>query len=408
MQANRTDRLILKDGTILEGSIRKQVFGKSIEFYTESIEMKIDSQWIKKEYVDDYNIYSLPDPWKNWFQKKIGQTNSNAIVNLSRIQFVNDDDTQDNINENEYLDSLRKSIINKFDKDNCQVFIKEKGRYIKFVYLRSHVYTFYLDDMRSIQFHERSSKHINGIVDVIETSDGHKYEGQIVENIVGDSIKIKTNNGIIQFVNVNNISDIRKYPLNPQMDIYKQIPYLEKVKNITGVITHQHFGKHRSEDMIYVTDVSNKRHSMQTSEIKKIERIKNVNYKPLFDEVIGENEVYLNKKKVLASTLPKEILGIYVLKSNILEYISEVNPDTGEKELLIELENIHENQPVMLFPISARKIGKMFFFSIDISNKMVYNDKLVTAKNNLRLTYKIGKGTYAFCKNDCYYFFKIK
>ena len=49
IQANSHERLFLKNGTILEGHIQKQVLGESITFRIDKADITVDSRWLSKQ-----------------------------------------------------------------------------------------------------------------------------------------------------------------------------------------------------------------------------------------------------------------------------------------------------------------------------------------------------------------------
>ena len=417
MQANSFERLFLKNGTMLEGHIKKQTLGESITFRIVRTDITVDSQWISDETEEEVDTNKLDDVWKQWFKESGTPKPANGTISLTKLRMA-DKTTIERYRAKNEADSLKMVFVSRvFDEDKSyRVEVKEKGKNVRFVDVTPREYTFQLSEIRSIMFDERDPRAINGIVDVIETTAGNKYKGQIIENILGESIRLKTTKGFVQEIQVKDISKISKEKLNKQIPIVKQAPYLDCINDDKGIITLQYFGKSESEDYMVITDINDEEHRISSSDVKEIGRMANEDYEELNDIEIKKGELYVNRVRVYPVSLQKDKKGMYTLDEKKSKDIKDIKLESGHEEIAIEMANTVDSQSLILFPVKEKVSGKehSYTFVTDITTlfdkKVSLKSQQVSASNNLRLTYKVRRGTtYVFYKaGEEFFFFKVK
>lgn len=411
IQAKSRETLYLKNGTILQGYIKKQILGESITFHIEQADITVDSRWLAKQTEEEVDTSAIDILWKKWYKANHQQKPSSSIT-MTKIQIADKSTIQRYIKNNKE-DSLTMAFITRYykEEDAVQVRVLEDGSDVRFIDLTQRDFTFNISDIRSIAYSERDPLAINGIIDVIETNSGKIYKGTIIESIIGKSYRMKTTNGVIQSISIDDISKIKKERLNTHLSITKQTPALDVIDDIQGIITLQYFGKDQSEDYLIITDTNDKGHKFSSKSVYDIKRIDNSSYEPLTDIVINNHETYFNQTIVYPLSLEKNKQGRYILSNEQTKNIKTINVDAVKKELIVTMENKEDDEAYMLFPIKQNKNGRdsKFSFSAEEMIKFIpYKNKLVSVANNLQLTYKLEKGTYAFYKNNEFYFFTIK
>lgn len=87
---------------------------------------------------------------------------------------------------------------------------------------------------------------MTGLIDVVALRTGEKYEGQIIEQIPGERIRLLKNDGIVEVINAGQIAFQQKKKLNPNQSLFEQSPLLDvvciKKDEDTGIIVEQNYG----------------------------------------------------------------------------------------------------------------------------------------------------------------------
>lgn len=414
--AIRTEKLNLKGGVVVEGHIQSQALGKSVTFSIERTHATVDSKWIADRTIEKVEIKSLKNPWKEWVDeqedtKKFLSTKEN--ITLSKIRFV----SKSAIRSDTSLwpkDSLKMSVLSYlFDEYNHQVYMFEEGAYFSFVDLTPKVVKFNLSDIYSIEYCERDSMSLNGIVDVIELKNNSEasLKGQIIEKVVGKLIKIKTRDGIIHSVLNSNIRCLRKEKLNPDISILKQAQFLDIVNGTRGIIVCQELSSEKPYIQMIDEEESQKQFDMK--EVETIKSYENSNYDPMLDIVIKGQEVYFNRHIAKPVVCMKRKENYSIIGDSLVN-IPKLALDSIGGEMIVEMLNLTGNARISLLPILGYKFrGKMVY---DIPNELFADgyisasSRFVSVNNTLRLVYKVKKGLYALYISDKkkFYFCEVK
>lgn len=414
--AIRTEKVNLKGGVVVEGHIQSQTLGKSVTFSIERTYATVNSAWIADKSTEKVEIKSLKSPWKEWADEQKSKTkllNGKESIYLSKIKFVDKGSIRSDMSLCSE-DSIKMAVLSYlFDDYNHQVLVLEEGAYCSFVDLTPKVAQFNISDIRSIEYKERDSMALNGIVDVIEmknVSDA-TYKGQIIEKVPGNLIRIKTDDGIIHSVLNSNIKCLKKEKLNPNVSILNQTKFLDIINGTRGVVVCQDLGS--SNPFIQMIDEEGSQRQFDMKDVASISSYENRNYDPMHDIVIKGQEVYVNRHEVHPIVCAKKN-GNYAVIEDSLANIPRLKLDSIGGEMIVEMANLTSNARISLLPISGSKVrGKMIY---NIPNELFADGYIsassqsVSVNNTFRSVYKIKKGLYAIYVSDNkkFYFCEVK
>ena len=414
--AIRTEKINLKGGVVVEGHIQSQTLGKSITFSIERTKATVNSAWIADRTIENLDIKALKSPWKEWVEEQKNATkllNAKESISLSKIRFA-DISTIRSDTSSWSEDSLKMSVLSYlFDDYNHQVFVLEEGAYYSFVDLTPKVAQFNISDIRSIEYTERDTMALNGIVDVIEmknVSDA-TYKGQIIEKVPGKLIRIKTDDGIIHSILNNNIKCLKKEKLNPNVSILKQAQFLDNINGTRGVVVCHSISS--STPFIQMIDEDESQRQFDMKDVTTISSYENKNYDPMFDIVIKGQELFINRLEAhpIGYTKKKEK---YTVIGDSLANIPKLKLDSIGGNLIVEMANIIGNARISLLPILGSEVKSKMIY--DIPNELFADgyvnasSQSVSVNNTLRLVYKVNKGLYAIYVSDKkkFYFCEVK
>ena len=414
--AIRTEKVNLKGGVVVEGHIQSQTLGKSVTFAVERTYATVNSAWIADRSTERVEIKSLKSPWDEWINEQKGTTkllNGKGSIYLSKIKFA-DKGSMLSDTSSCSEDSLKRAVLSYlFDDYNHQVFMFEEGAYCSFVDLTPKVAQFNISDIRSIEYKERDSMALNGIVDVIEmknVSDA-TYKGQIIEKVPGNLIRIKTDDGIIHSILNSNIKCLRKEKLNPNVSILNQAQFLDNIGGMRGVVICQNLSS--SNPYIQMIDEDESQRQFDMKDVNSISSYENRNFDPMHDIVIKGQEVYVNRHEVHPIYCIKK-KDKYTVIGDSLADIPKLKLDSIGGNLIVEMANKTGNRRISLLPITRSEVKSKMIY--DIPNELFAdgyvsaNSQSVSVNNTLRLNYKVKKGLYAIYVSDKkkFYFCEVK
>lgn len=414
--AFRTEKLNLKGGVIVEGHIQSQVLGKSVTFSVERTYATVRSAWIVDRTIEKIDTNILSNSWKEWVEEQKSPfliPKDQESIYLSKIEFADRKTMRSNPSAWS-KDSLKMTLLSSlFDGNSHQVYLFEEGGYFRFVDLTPKVTKFNMSDIYSIEYKERDKMALNGIVDVVElnTVSGTSYKGQIIEKVLGELTRIKTDDGIIHSILNSEIRCIKKERLNPNTPILNQAQFLDEVNGIRGLIICQNTSS--AKPFIQILDENENQKQFDTKEITTIKSIENKCYSPIHDIVIKGQEVYFNRHEAMPVAYSKK-KDYYNVIEDSLANIPKLNLDSIDGELVVEMANMPGNTRVSLLPVTNFRVKgkKNYYIPNDIFADGYVSDssQSVSPNNTLRITYKVERGLYALYVSDKkkFYYCEVK
>ena len=409
------ETLNLKCGIALEGHIISQTLGKNVTFAVERVSTMVSTSCIEKYDIDTVKISSLNSNWKEWAEERNHLSKSTEFkekVVLSTIRLIDSDAIRLNNREVWQKDSVKlKYLSSLFGNKSQQVCILEDGAYLRFVSLISTELQINVSDISSISYEERDKTAINGIVDIVEMKSGDVCKGLIIEKVLGDYIRIKTDNGMTQNILNKDIEAIKRVALNPKESVLRQSPYLDEINGTRGLIVYQKSGS--PDPYIIMAIDNNLEKRFELKQVSVINSVLNKDYTPLHDIIIDKEEVYFNRIKASPIKRPEAKSDLYVFKGKDLENMVELNSENGYFDLTIEMADNDSNKSAILFPVTdiGKKKEVYAYAAKDVvDNPIVVKSEFVSSNGTLRKVYRVSRGCYALYvpKTKMNYFCEVK
>ena len=291
--AQNIEQIYLKNGSVIEGYIAEQKPGKHITFQTTKATIVVNSDSLRNRITDRIPLESLPAEWKEWAEQnnKYVDSGGQKLLELTTLEF--------------------RDIV------YPKVYLLEKGSLIKFIDLTPNKYTFKWDELYRTVKSRRPDNLFSGLKEIIVLSDKSQVEGQIVEQYPGKDLKIETDNGEVLSFKFSDVKQIRTEKVNEELDLWTQIPLLDKIKikgeasELVGFISSRTLGK----EFVIEFENGNKR-TIPQNQVVAYAKIPNDRYVEVYDKVLKDGEILLDE--VPAYFVKLDNVGQYLVLGEIV------------------------------------------------------------------------------------------
>lgn len=258
-----------------------------------------------------------------------------------------------------------------------------------------------MEDILAIERSQRSNDDLSGIDDVIETRGGKIYKGQIVKQLLGKSVYLREDHGVVQIIKNEEIACQKKEKLNQEQSLFEQTPFLDVV--ITpdgtwqGVIVLQGYGSDEEASFLCVEDSDGQQQKVEIAAITEMQRIPNDSYAPIKEFVVGDDEVFFNRNLAMAAKYTNDKNTDFRIKRETLQ--APVITFSPEEPLVIEVQDVADYQQGALVRATVQDTGKkeaLVFSYQDLVISPIKPVLTTTVKNTLRREYQVLPGYYVF------------
>lgn len=258
-----------------------------------------------------------------------------------------------------------------------------------------------MEDILAIERSQRSNDDLSGIDDVIETRGGKIYKGQIVKQLLGKSVYLREDHGVVQIIKNEEIACQKKEKLNQEQSLFEQTPFLDVV--ITpdgtwqGVIVLQDYGSDEEASFLCVEDSDGQQQKVEIAAITEMQRIPNDSYAPIKEFVVGDDEVFFNRNLAMAAKYTNDKNTDFRIKRETLQ--APVITFSPEEPLVIEVQDVADYQQGALVRATVQDTGKkeaLIFSYQDLVISPIKPVLTTTVKNTLRREYQVLPGYYVF------------
>lgn len=397
------ERVVLKNGSVLEGYISAQYLGKNILFMAESANVYIPQENIKNISYNEYELADLSDEWKEW-----AKSNPQAVIKRDNKEFI----TLSNINlqytpakgidsGNADENSGRDSVKINWGVIPVNVRILEKGSVVKYLDFSDMTYDINWDDVVMIQRNQRNKIELTGIIDVIEMKSGLFVEGQIIEQIPDSGMKVMKNDGIVEVIPLNEVKSQKRKKLNPDMELYEQSPLIETVvrqdgEQFSGIIIEQKLAGKNETGYIIISNEKGDITRINSKEVKEIQKSRNTGYKRITDIIVGDNEVWINRNKAENAKIVND-KGYFIIdeKSKFIKLSAKEN----NSQIVVEQKNTTAGKGIILVKIIPKEIkgyglSNAFTYESLVNNSIQAAECVVSVNNTLKHIYYVSPGDY--------------
>ena len=258
-----------------------------------------------------------------------------------------------------------------------------------------------MEEILAIERSQRSNDDLSGLDDVIETRGGKIYKGQIVKQLLGKSVYLREDHGVVQIIKNEEIACQKKEKLNQEQSLFEQTPFLDVV--ITpdgtwqGVIVLQDYGSDEEASFLCVEDSDGQQQKVEIAAITEMQRIPNDSYAPIKEFVVGDDEVFFNRNLAMAAKYTNDKNTDFRIKRETLQ--APVVTFSPEEPLVIEVQDVADYQQGALVRATVQDTGKkeaLVFSYQDLVISPIKPVLTTTVKNTLRREYQVLPGYYVF------------
>lgn len=384
VHATIVQKLFLKNGSELEGYISMQRPGENFTFTTKRAIVYMGELMIDSIYPQKVGIKELSPDWIEWAEKNDAFEGSGDKRELLLSTIKRKD----------------KSII-------TGVRILEKGAKIKYLEMGDNKYSLNWDTIALVKVEKRTKTALSGINRTYKTVDGREFSGQYVEEVPGKTLSLyRESDGLIEVFKTADVVKYTMHKVNPNQTLFEQSELLDivELKNgseLTGIIVEQNFeSKKSSENYLLLQMENGMTQSVKLKDIEEYRKEVNPKYKPLYDILLNEGELVINRQPTNVIQVREESGYILLTQDTCKVSIKEQKDQTP---VVIETRFASAGQKsslniVKVREFTGRKKKEIFrgFSFEDIVKNNIQPVRVETSVNQTtRLEYHIpGKGLF--------------
>lgn len=393
--AQNVETLVLNDGSVLEGYMSVQRVGKDVTFTASRQIIVLQANCVASIAERTVEYKKLSAEWKKWIDENPRSLSKDGKFVLNEIKL------KTSLSDTTLLKGKKNTgMLDHFSSSPYNVKVLEKGELIKYIDVTPHVYTLSWKDIKCLRRLPRIPLDISGVSELLVLKNGQEYEGEVVEQIPGKTMKLLKADGIVEVVDANDIFCIRKKKLNEEQSIVEQVPLLETVRtekeDYTGVIIEQNFNKGKNGNNLVMILQNGNSSTINQTDVIEICRIKNEHYKPLKDVVLDDTTMLVNRNGVFCTCFQQEDDLIYTKE---FESALKLNIDTLNGCVYLEVkDNASFDDYVMVQALELKgkkrkdkdKIMSIGFSYEDLVLKSIQPfKKTVSPNNTLKVSFQI-------------------
>ena len=287
LSAQNIERVYTKTGDIYEGFISEQVPGEYIAIFAEKATITVPSKDVANIRNDYRPFCSLSESAKVWFR----ENEDTVAVMLTSFEV-----------EKQFVDNV--VIVSKDNKETKYISFANKTYRIPWDSLRK--------TCKSIDFDIPY-----GVRDIVTLKTGERLTGGIVEQTIGESLKVKTEDGIEHGVLAEDVLSVRSEVVDEEVELWRQAQMLDRIyvdgdEAIEGFIVSRVMG----QKLNILKLGSNIEQSISLSDIKKYQKFWNKDYAEYEPPVIDTTKVIrINGNEVKLSETFTDDNNYYVTDS---------------------------------------------------------------------------------------------
>lgn len=353
--AQNIERVYTKDGNIYEGFISEQIPGEYISIFAEKATISVLAKDVKNLRNDYRPFSSLSESAKVWF--RVNQ--DTVAVMLSSFEI-----------ENHIVDNVL--VISKDNKE------------IKYISFANQTYQLQWESIR------KTTKSIDfnipyGTREIITLVTGERLIGGIIEQVIGENIKVRTEDGKEHVIISEDVLSVRSEIVDNEVELWDQVQMLDRIfvegeEPIEGLIVSRVMG----QKINVLNHATNIERSIQLSEISKYQKFWNkdyVEYQPLILDTT--KVVRINGDEVKLTETFKDHKNYYVSDSLSIDIIA------GE-EIRLNVQNYPCEQTAQLYKTDLTKFvskedeerhGK-YFSAFRLDSDPVYESTFIKDEDN--------------------------
>lgn len=393
--AVQLEKLVLKDGSVLEGYISFQRLNGDFIFTSEKALICVPDEEVVSVSSYEVKLERLSLKWCEWAEEADavydGYVRMNEIVRSRKMPTS---------------DSISTGCIQQVEKQHIRdVRVLEKGVTLKYLEQRLKEYSLNMNEVSCVKRNKREKTDLTGLMDIITLRNlSGELEGQIIEQFPGKQVRLLKNDGLVESIMQSQILKQRKEGINPNQPLIEQSPFIDILvlkakKQVEGVIIEQFFGSNELPGYLLLLKKNGETMNVAYRELEEIQRVPNPDYKQLKDVILRTDEVVIDRKPTkealieetddLVAFLPESDSTVITFDSICGNLILEANfRDTQDADNIVLIQ---------LRPIRDGKKEHFGFTYKDLVNNGIRSEANEVSRNQtIKLTFPIkSKGYYA-------------
>lgn len=380
--------LNLKNGSTLNGYVKTQKPGNNCVFASENAVIVMEGKLVKEIKTEKVPYGKLSDEWKQWAEE-------NEVLH----------------GVGEGREMTFSTIVDKIGNRISNVYLIEKGEFVKYVEFTKHDYTLKSDEIASIEYAKRPNTMLSGVNRSLLVKSGDEsrtVSGQCLKEIPGKTIYLLGEDGVMESFNVADVKKDNSIKNNPDQSIFAQSPLLDEIllkdgSIHCGIVTERNY--QNIQNLYYIlTSINNGSEfttSIQLSEVTEFHKLPNPDYNPIHDILLKPGDMVFNRKECKTIKL-EELEDVFFIDSK-----SEMMSFNVKGKFCLDVEaNFKENKELQEWLlIKARKIEKTKkqteHFEFDYADIVKYTiqpkDISTSMNNTTKISYSLNeKGLYVF------------
>lgn len=393
--AVKVDKLVLKDGSVLEGYISYQQLGGGFVFTSDKAVICIPAKEVVNVSSHKVELKRLPPEWRGWARKNdVVQDGGVLMDQIVRSRVVAEPDSA-------RADSTQ--LIEKQHINNVKVL--EKGVVLKYLELNQKEYALDMSEVKSIERDRREKIELTGLNDFIflRGTPG-ELVGQIIGQVPGQQVRLLKSDGVVESIMQSQILRQRKEGANPNQTLFEQSPLLDIVtlesgKQIEGIITEQFFGNDQAPSHLLIHKKSGEVVKVIHRELAETRRVINPDYKMLTDVILSPDEIQIDRKPTKEALLEEADDFIAFLPESDSTVV-ELDSIRGNLILEANFRDQQDADDLMLMRLrlnaSEGKLLHGFTYKNLVNHGIRCSGKEISPNQTIKLTFPIkSKGYYA-------------
>lgn len=301
-------KVVLKNGTELEGYFSTQHPGKDFTFTTSKATVYLPSNQIKSINDTEIEFSSLPALWQKWAEANdaVSESGSGRMVTLSDI--ATDEGT---------IKRVR---------------VLEKGAMVKYLELDNNSYLLKWDTLSVVKCGLRPKWTLTGINRKYKLKSGVEYVGQYVGEVPGETLRLACDNGVVEVINVLDVVKDSRVKVNPNQTLSEQSDLRDIIKLKNGatyrgiILERNYFGfddldstslsakkiDDIQRDYLLIQLDDNSTMSVNLSDVEEYRKEPNPDFRPLTDVLLKEGEFMVNRQSVRVLTATESEYAVVI------------------------------------------------------------------------------------------------
>ena len=325
---------------------------------------------------------SLSEEWKKWADENNAVTGAGDARTVTLTDILTDDGTI------------------------SRVRVLEKGAKIKYLEIAPNSYALNWDTVITLRCDKRDPLLLTGINRKYRLKSGIEYEGEFVEEKIGETLSLYKKNGITEVISTLDVVKDSRMKLNPDQTLFEQsdlidIVTLKNGSTYRGIIFEKNYFGYddMDSDELKKTDASLIKHdflliqledeqivSVNLQDIIEYRKEPNPKYSPLTDILLNEGEFVVNRQKTQPQQATEEAGFIRICADSVATSIIKNTPSCTAT---IETRFANALQAQQFKLVKARKYAtdkkkKAFFYAFtyeDLAKLALLQKKDATSIN---------------------------